>query len=395
MAVSVLKSRQVGKSLARVGARVGGDGIDKYIVWLVMGLCAFGVVAVYSAISFLAETKSSGNTESFLFRHVVRVALSLGAMGVFSVVSYRVVARFSRILLVGSIGLLIAVQLVGVSSGGAARWLQLGSVGFQPSDIAKVALLIHVAVLLTRKQEYIKRLRRAFVPLFLWILGTVAMIGMEDLSSAALVLAAAVTVCFVGRVSVIHLGGLGLMSVILAFLLLLASPNRAARVESYLGLKIFPHTSSEQVFDAQDEGYQKQQARIAIALGGVTGVGPGKSTQRDFLPAPYNDFIFAIIAEEYGLLGALTLLSVFAALLFRGLLRIGRRAPDPLGLFIAVGLTTLLALYGFVHAGVAVGLLPVTGLPLPFVSYGGTSMVANGVMIGILLNVGRTANREA
>ncbi|GIV60095.1 MAG: hypothetical protein KatS3mg043_1184 [Rhodothermaceae bacterium] len=126
-------------------------------------------------------------------------------------------------------------------------------------------------------------------------------------------------------------------------------------------------------------------------MGGLTGVGPGKSIQRDFLPAPYNDFIFAIIAEEYGILGALALLAVFVLLLFRGFLRIARHAPDPLGLLLGTGLVTMLALYGFIHAGVAAGLLPVTGLPMPFVSYGGTSMVANGVMVGILLNISRQA----
>jgi cell division protein FtsW len=177
--------------------------------------------------------------------------------------------------------------------------------------------------------------------------------------------------------------------VLLASALLLASPHRAARVEAYLGLKIFPNTTEQEVFDAQDEGYQARQARIAIALGGLTGVGPGKSVQRDFLPAPYNDFIFAIIAEEYGIVGALVLLLMLVAFLFRGMLRVARRAADPLGLFIAVGMTVMLMLYGFIHAGVASGILPVTGLPMPFVSYGGTSMLAAGIMVGVLLNISR------
>jgi cell division protein FtsW len=178
-----------------------------------------------------------------------------------------------------------------------------------------------------------------------------------------------------------------------AFVLLSLSPNRAARVESYLGVKLFPHTQAEEVFDPQAEGYQARQARIAFARGGLTGVGPGKSVQRDFLPAPYNDFIFAIIAEEYGILGALALLGLFAWLLARGFLRIARHAPDPLGLLLGVGFTTMIVLYGFVHAGVASGLFPVTGLPMPLVSYGGTSMVATGAMIGILLNISRQTHK--
>ena len=363
--------------------------VDRYVVWIVLFLTALGVVAVYSAISFLAETKSGGDTERFLARHVARVGVALVVMALFSSLDYRKLARVSKIALLLSLGLLVAVQLVGVASGGAARWIRVGSFGFQPSDLARVALILYVGVLLARKQAYIKSFSRAFVPVFVWVLGTCVLIGVEDLSTALMVLITAGVMCFVARVSVLHLGGLGAVGAGLAVLLLIGSPGRAARVESYLGMKLFSHTQAEQVLSDSGEGYQAQQARIAFAMGGLTGVGPGKSVQRDFLPAPYNDFIFAIVAEEYGLLGALVLLATFVALLFRGFLRISRHAPDPLGLFVGVGLTTAVALYAFVHAAVACGLLPVTGLPLPFVSYGGTSMVATGMMVGILLNISR------
>ncbi len=175
----------------------------------------------------------------------------------------------------------------------------------------------------------------------------------------------------------------------LATAFLLASPHRAARVEAFVGVKLFPGTEAAEVFNDRDEGYQADQAAIAIALGGLTGLGPGKSVQRDFLPAAYNDFIFAIVAEEYGLIGAFVLLFVFVWILLRGFLRVARGAPDPLGLFLALGLTTSVVLGGFVNAGVAVGVLPVTGLPMPFVSYGGTSMVVTGAMVGMLLNISR------
>lgn len=365
---------------------------DKYIVWIVLLLSGIGVVAVYSAITFLAETKSDGDTEQFLVRHLFRLGTGLGLMALFSLIDYHKVVRISRIALIGSLALLIVVQIFGVAMGGAARWLQLGSHTFQPSDLARITLPLYLALLLTKKQDYIKSFSRAFVPLFFWIFLTVFLIGLENLSTAGLLLVSVVVMCFVGRTSVVQIGGLLLIGVFLAYLLLLTSPGRAARIESHFGVKIFPNTTAEEVFDAQGEGYQAQQARIAFAMGGLTGVGPGKSIQRDFLPAPYNDFIFAIIAEEYGILGALALLSLFVVLLFRGFLRIARGAPDPLGFFIAVGYTTIIVLYGFVHAGVASGLLPVTGLPMPFVSYGGTSLVATGTMIGILLNISRQAN---
>ena len=362
---------------------------DKYVTWAIFGLAAIGIVAVYSAIEFLAETKAGGDTERFLLRHVMRLAMALGGVYVFSRIDYHKAAKLARPALIVSLGLLAAVQIVGEVSGGAARWLRIGSFGFQPSDLAKVALILYVALLLAQKQEYVKEFTRAFLPILTWILATVVLIGLEDLSSAALVLCSTLIMCFIARVSTVQLAGLAVAGAVLAAGLLMVSPNRAARLESYLGLKIFPHTSEEQVFNNQDEGYQAQQARIAIALGGVTGVGPGKSTQRDFLPAPYNDFIFAIIAEEYGLAGAFLLLGLLVVFLFRGLLRVARRAPDPLGLFVAVGFSVMVALYGFIHAGVSTGLLPVTGLPMPFVSYGGTSMVASGLMLGILLNISR------
>lgn len=364
---------------------------DRYVLWSVLVLAALGVVAVYSAVSFLAEAKLGGNTERFLLRHVARVGLALGAMALFSVIDYRKLARFSRLGLLFSVGLLVAVQLVGVTSGGAARWLRLGGFGFQPSDLAKVALVLYVGVLLVKKQAYIQSLSRAFVPLLVWILATTALIGMEDLSTATILLVSVLVMCFVARVSMLHLSLLPAAGVVLALLLLLASPERAARVEAYLGVKLFPGTEAADVFDAQAEGYQAQQARIAFAMGGWMGMGPGKSVQRDFLPAPYNDFIFAIIAEEYGIIIALGLLGLFVLILARGFLHIARHAPDPLGLFLAVGFTTMIVLYGFIHAGVTCGIFPVTGLPMPFVSYGGTSMVATGVMVGILLNISRHA----
>jgi len=362
---------------------------DKYVVWVVMALSAVGVVAVYSAITFLAETKAGGDTERFLVRHVIRVVLALSVMGMVSLIDYRTIARYSKLALIGALGLLFVVKAVGYFSEGPDRWLRVAGFGFQPSDLARVALVFYVAVLLAQKQDYIESFSRSFLPILIWAFGTVVLIGLDDLSTSAVLLMAIMLMGFVGRVSFWQIAGLGAMGAVLAVGLIANSPSRAARVESFVGVNIFSATDADHVLDPQGEGYQSQQARIAFAMGGLTGVGPGKSIQRDFLPAPYNDFIFAIIAEEYGLVGALGLLVAFCILLIRGYLRIARDAPDPLGLFLTVGFTTLLVTYGFVHAGVACGLLPVTGLPMPFVSYGGTSMVANGIMVGVILNVSR------
>ena len=364
---------------------------DRAVVWAVLALSAAGVVAVYSAVSFLAETKSGGDTSSFLFRHLFRIGMGLGVAGLMSVVDYRLLARWSRPALIGAIGLLVLVQVVGVASGGAQRWLTLGPVSFQPSDLARVALVLHVAVLLARKQAYIDDWGRGFVPMLVWIAPTVLLIGMDNLSTAAILSLTMGAMLFVARVRVAHMAVVALAGLVLAVGFLATSPARASRVEAFLGVEVFSNNDGEAVFDATAEGYQADQAQIAFALGGMTGVGPGKSLQRDFLPAPYNDFIFAIVAEEYGFVGATLLLFVFVWILGRGFLRIAKGAPDPLGLFLATGLTTSVVLYGFVNAGVAVGLLPVTGLPMPFVSYGGTSLLATGAMVGVLLNISRHA----
>ena len=365
---------------------------DRYVGWVVAALAAFGVVVVFSAIGYLAETKAGGDEMRLLGLHVMRLALGIGLMLAVSRLDYRKAAGLARPALIGLWALLALTPLVGVVSCGAARWLRVGAFGFQPSELARVALLVYLAVLLARKQAVITDGKQAAVPLFFWILGTCALIGMQNLSAALVLLVVSLVVCFVGRVRVLHMAALVPVGAVLALLMLVFSPARAARVESFLGVKIFGATTEEQVFSRQDEGYQAHQAAIAIALGGVTGQGMGRSVQRDFLPAPFNDFIFAVIGEEYGLIGGFLVLGLFAALLFRGYLRIARHAPDPLGLFLATGLTTALALYGFIHAGVASGLLPVTGLPLPFVSYGGSSLVASGIMVGLLLSVSRHCN---
>ena len=368
---------------------------DKYVVWVVLGLAAVGVVAVYSAVTYLAEVRAGTEPVHFLVNHLIRVTVALGVMWGVSLIDYRTLARYSQIALLGALVLLVAVKIAGFFSPGTDRWLQIAGVGFQPSELARVALVFYVAILLVKKQEYVKSFSRTFLPILVWVVLTVGLIGLDDLSTALVLLGAVGLMSVVGRVSVVQIVGLGALGVMMTFGVLSTSPDRAARMEAYLGMDVFSNTDTEQVMDAKGERYQSRQARMALAVGGITGVGPGKSVQRDFLPAPYNDFIFAIIAEEYGIIGALILLFGFCAVLFRGYLRIARDAPDPLGLFLAVGFTTLIVTYGFVHAGVACGLLPVTGLPMPFVSYGGTSLLANGIMTGVLLNISRHAGERS
>ena len=202
---------------------------DRVVMWAVFMLSAIGVVAVYSAVGFLAETKAGGDTERFLFRHVLRVGLALGVAGALSLLDYRRLAKISKLALALSIGLLIAVQVMGVVTNGAQRWIEIGPISFQPSDFAKVALILHVAVLLARKQDYIDDLGRGLVPLLVWIVPTILLIGMEDLSTAAVVALTVGVMLFVGRVRVLHLGALALVGAVLASGFLASSPQRAAR----------------------------------------------------------------------------------------------------------------------------------------------------------------------
>lgn len=344
----------------------------------------FGCLAVYSSIAFFAQSHET-TAVKLVSGHAIKLVIAFFVMIFVSKINYRVIARFSRLAIILSIGLLIAMLIYGDITWGAQRSLSIGSFSFQPTSFAAIALIIHVAVLLYEKQEYIKDFKRACLPILFWIFLTCFLIATEDFSNAALLMGICFLMMFVGRISVPQLSALILIGLIGGAAMIYQSPERQSRIEHYVAQIT---EINDQNFESAD-GYQAQQAHIAIAQGQLFGVGIGKSTQRDFLPAPYNDFIFAIIAEEYGIVGAATVILAYLVILYRGITVIARQAPDVLGTLMALGCTLLISLYAFVNAGVATGLLPVTGLPMPFVSYGGSSMLFAGAMAGILLNISR------
>ncbi|MEX0846041.1 MAG: putative peptidoglycan glycosyltransferase FtsW [Balneolaceae bacterium] len=375
-------SNIIGTSAEDIDTRKQGS--DRYLLMAVVILMTFGMLAVYSSIAFFAETKST-TAGHLIIGHMVKLGIAFFVMLIFSKMNYHTVAKFSRIGMVISLVLLLAVLAFGTEQFGAKRWLNVGGFSFQPSMVATVALIIHVCVLLSEKQEYIKDFKKTFLPIMFWVILTCGLIGLEDFSSAAILLGICLVLMFVGRVSVIQLGSLIAVGILGGALLLGQSGNRQDRINQYITqIKDIP---SEYIL--QGSGYQAQQAHIAIAKGELIGVGIGKSSQRDFLPAPYNDFIFAIITEEYGLIGAMSLIFIFTLILIRGVVFIARNAEDHLGALLALACTLTVVLYGFVNASVASGILPVTGLPMPFVSYGGTSMLFTGLMVGILLNISK------
>ena len=360
------------------------QGSDRILLVSVIILMVFGILAVYSAIAYFAETKHT-TAWSLVTGHIVKLGIAFLGMLIASKIDYHLLAKFSKLGVIVSWLLLIAVLLFGNEVFGAQRSINIGGFSFQPAPFASLALLIHISVLLEKKQDYIKDFKRAFLPIMFWVVITCGLIGIEDFSSAAVLMGLSLLVMFVGRISMLQLGTLVIIGLLGATVLIWQSPERQSRIDQYV----------EQIVDINSEefntteGYQAQQAHIAIAQGEVFGVGIGKSTQRDFLPAPYNDFIFAIIAEEYGLLGSVSLILLFSVILFRGIAKIAKNAPDTLGMLMAVGCTLTVVLYGFINAGVASGLLPVTGLPMPFVSYGGTNILFAGLMIGILMNISK------
>ena len=349
----------------------------------------FGTLAVFSSIAFFAQTHGT-TAGKLVFAHVIKIGIAFLVMILVSKLNYTILARFSRVLMLLSWILLIAVIFYGDFVFGARRSLSLGSFSFQPASFAAISLIIHISVLLHEKQEYIKDFKRAFLPIMFWITITCALIAVEDFSSAALLMGISIFMMFVGRISAPQIFGLILIGMIGGSAFITSSAERQSRITQYVNQITELNNSN---FES-GSGYQAQQAHIAIAQGQLLGVGIAKSTQRDFLPAPYNDFIFAIIAEEYGIVGSFLVIIIFTIILFRGIAVIARHAPDVLGTLMSLGATLMITLYGFVNAAVATGLMPVTGLPMPFISYGGTSMLFAGVMMGILLNISKY-NRNA
>ncbi len=360
------------------------QGSDRIILVCVFMLMMVGAIAVYSSIAYFAQTHNT-TAGSLVSGHVMKLGIAFIAMIMFSKLNYRVIARFSRLVVVLSWILLIAVMIYGDLVFGARRSLSVAGFSFQPSSFAAMALILHVAVLLHEKQDYIKDFKRAFIPILIWVTITCFLIALEDFSSAALLMGISVCMMFVGRISAVQILGLILIGLVGGSALVLSSAERTSRVTNYITQ--VKDINSERL--ESNSGYQAQQAHIAIARGGILGVGIGKSSQRDFLPAPYNDFIFAIIAEEYGIIGSSAVMFIFIVILYRGIGVIARHSPDVLGTLLALGATLMITLYGFVNAAVATGLFPVTGLPMPFISYGGTSMLFAGVMVGIILNISK------
>jgi cell division protein FtsW len=348
---------------------------DKLLFTTVVLLVVFGLVMVYSAGG--PSARGSGLSSGFV-RQSIAATLGLGAMALAMHLDYRLLRRPAVVysLVGGALVLLVAV-LFQPAVNGTRRWFLLGPYSLQASELAKLALVTFVAYQIDRKGEEVNRREFLLPTLFVVGLAAALVLAEPDLGTAALLVAVAFLMMFLSGLHLRIVAGLG---GVLAALLALAIFSADYRLQRWLA---FLNPES----DPLGSGYQALQSLIAIGSGGVLGLGQGKSVQKLFyLPHPESDFIFSIVAEELGLIGALAVVAAFGVLAWRGV-RAGLGAPDGFGRFLALGLTSLLVVQALINLAVAVALLPTKGMPLPFISSGGTSLIAAMTAAGVLLNV--------
>jgi cell division protein FtsW len=363
----------------RMAAELRGD---RTIWMIIVVLSIFSILAVYSASGALAWSKG-GNTTYFLVTHVVRVGFGLFLIYFCHILHYNRYQQAAPILILTAIPLLAITLAFGSNINQASRWIEIAGVSFQTSDFAKIALIIYVARELTRKQGNIASFGEAFMPIIVPVLIVCGLIAPANLSTALVLFATCIVLMFIGRVSPQYIFLLGLGGVVV-----FAGLVALGRVEpGMVRLDTWVSRFSEYL-NNPDGGYQVQQAKIAIAKGGWFGVGPGNSISRNFLPYAYADFIYAIICEEYGLVGATVVLGLYVLLFFRTVTMV-TKSPKAFGAFLAIGLSLSLTVQALANIAVSVHLVPVTGLTLPMISMGGTSMVFTCISLGMILSVSK------
>jgi len=366
---------------------------DKVIWTVVLLLSLFSILAVYSSTGTLAYRFKQGNTEYYILKHCSILLFGIFLMYLSHRVKYTYYANLSYLAIFVAVPLLLYTLVFGTSTNEASRWYTLPgfNVTFQPSDFAKLALIMFLARQLAKHQENRRDFMKAFVPVIVPIIVITGLIMPANLSTALLLFLTSVVLMFIGRVHFRYImltvaaGFIGLALFISVIYLFPKTSSRVAtwkhRIENFLSKDSNPDK-------IDDKDYQVKQALIAVANGGVFGKLPGNSTQKNFLPHPYSDFIYAIIIEEYGLIGGIIVVFLYLILLYRGM-RIAAKAPRAYGAFLAIGITCSLVFQAMINMAVAVKLAPVTGQTLPLISMGGSSIWFTSVGIGIILSVSR------
>lgn len=360
---------------------------DRWIWIIVILLSTWSLLAVYSATGTIAYKKGVGS-EQFLIKHLVMVIGGLALMYFSHLLDYRYYAGISKILMVITIPLLLYTLIFGANVNDASRWVTIPIINqtFQTSDLAKLALITFLARTLTKKQETIKDVKKAFAPIMGSVCIVFILIALANLSTALMLFGVSILLLIIGRISVKQILTVCLAGMVLLTGVVLLGPRRKtyiSRINTFLN----PEKADP------DKSFQSNQSKIALAMGGILGKGPGNSIQRNFLPHPYSDFIYALIVEEYGLVGGIILAILYLAFLYRCIL-IVTQSPKAFGALLAAGLSFSLTIQAFANMAVAVGLGPVTGVPLPLVSMGGTSILFTSVAFGIILSVSRDIEKK-
>ncbi|MGO1245176.1 FtsW/RodA/SpoVE family cell cycle protein [Sphingobacterium sp. JB170] len=362
---------------------------DKWIWIIVIILSGWSLLAVYSSVGTLAYKEGKG-TEMYLVKHFSIIAIGLVLMYLSHKLDYRYYAGISKLLMLITIPLLLFTLIGGNSVNDASRWVTIPVINqtFQTSDLAKLALITFLARMLSRKQEDIKDVKRSFVPIMGAVCAVFILIAWANLSTALMLFGTCVLLLLIGRISAKQIGIVCVGGGFLLVLVILIGPRRATYLSRIEGFFRTEQATGNPVPFQEDKNYQAKLAKMTIASGEFFGKGAGNSVGRNLLPHPYSDFIFAIIIEEYGTLGGAILLFLYLALMYR-CIRIVTLSPRAFGAFLAAGLGFSLTIQALSNMGVAVGLGPVTGVPLPLVSMGGTSILFTSIALGIILSVSR------
>lgn len=358
--------------------------VDYGILYSLFFLLAIGVIMVYSASSFYSMFHFN-DSMYFLKRQLIFTSIGIISMVAMMNFDYHRLRKITPTLLIITIPLLVAVFFFPATNG-AKRWIKLGALSFQPSELTKYVVVLFLAMSMDIKGDKIKRFWDGLVP-YLGVSGFFAamILAEKNLSIAAIIMIVTFILLFVAGGQLKHLFGVvfpGLFTLALFFIF--SSDYRRARMLNFM----------DPWKDAAGDGYQLIQSFYALGAGGVTGLGLGQSRQKTlYMPEPHNDFIFSIIGEEIGLIGCLFIIALFLFFIWRGV-RVAIRAKDTYGKLLAMGITSIIAVQAIINIAVVTGSMPVTGVPMPFISYGGTSLVINLTAMGILLNISRQIERR-
>jgi cell division protein FtsW len=377
---------------------------DKVIWAIVILLTMISILVVYSSVGSLAY-RSNKSTESYLFRQIFYIGLGVIIIYFAHRVNYTFYSKIASILFLISIPLLLYTLKFGSDINDANRWIKLPVINltFQTSDLAKLALFMYLSRLLSRRQGVIKDFKKGFLPLIIPVAIICILIAPANLSTAVLIGGIALMLMFIGRVKTRHIMmvvGAALIPILILISISVSyydkEAHQAKDLPAVFSVARLPtwvsRVQSFMYSDKEDASYQMQQSKIAIATGGFFGKGPGKSTQRNFLPHPYSDFIYAIIIEEYGLLGGVVILLIYLLFLYRSI-RIFKRCPYAFGAFLAIALSFTLVIQALVNMAVTVNIFPTTGVTLPLISMGGSSLLFTCFAIGIILSVARNVEQ--